>query len=86
MATEVSSFFAPTAPETAMAADTPHTAPPAPSVAAKRRSRPSLRATRKMVKKVASDTIAACVIATGPAQRTSVTGSVAPSRTMPTLT
>ena len=41
-----SSFFAPTAPAMAIAAETPQTAPPAPSVAAKRRSSPSLIATK----------------------------------------
>ena len=41
MAIGASSFLAPTAPAMAIAAETPHTAPPAPSVAARRRSRPS---------------------------------------------
>ena len=41
MAIGACSFLAPTAPAMAMAAETPQTAPPAPSVAARRRSRPS---------------------------------------------
>ena len=40
MAIGASSFLAPTAPAMAIAAETPHTAPPAPSVAASRRSSP----------------------------------------------
>ncbi len=39
IATEMSCFFAPTAPPMAMAPETPHTAPPVPKVAASRRSR-----------------------------------------------
>ena len=42
MATGGCSFLARTAPATAMAAETPQTASPAPSVAASRRSKPSL--------------------------------------------
>ena len=41
MAIGACSFLAPTAPAMAMAAETPQTAPPAPSVAARRWSRPS---------------------------------------------
>ncbi len=79
------SFFAPTAPAIAIDAETPQTAPPAPSVAHKRRSRPSLLPTRKITMKVVTETIVACNSATGPAQITSVNGSVAPSRTIPVL-
>ena len=46
MAIGACSFFAPTAPATAIAPDTPHTAPPAPMVAARRRSRPSFTAVK----------------------------------------
>ncbi|NHH84720.1 hypothetical protein DRA46_06871 [Burkholderia gladioli] len=45
MATEACSRLARTAPAIAIAADTPHTAPPTPSTAAKRRSSLSARAT-----------------------------------------
>ena len=86
MAIGACSFLAPTAPAMAIAAETPQTAPPAPSVAARRRSSPSQRAVKKMTRKVAIETIEACRIATGPAQTISVNGSVAPSRTMPVLT
>ena len=79
------SFFARTAPATAMAADTPHTAPPAPRVAAKRLSRPSLVATKKITRKVMIETSDACRMATGPAQTISMNGKVAPSSTMPSL-
>ena len=50
------SFLARVAPATAIAAETPQTAPPAPSVAAKEFSSPSFRAVKKIVKKVSSDT------------------------------
>jgi len=40
IATEMSCFFAPTAPPMAIAPDTPHTAPPVPKVAASRGFRP----------------------------------------------
>ena len=56
MTTGASSRLAPTAPATAMAAETPQTAPPTPSTAAKRRSSPIQRATRKMVMKVTMET------------------------------
>ena len=52
MAIGASSFLAPTAPAIAIAAETPHTAPPAPSVAARRLSRPSLSADPKITRKV----------------------------------
>jgi len=45
IAIEACSFLAPTAPATAIAAETPQTAPPAPKVAAKRGSSLSLIAT-----------------------------------------
>ena len=86
MAIGASSFLAPTAPAIAIDAETPQTAPPAPSVAARRRSSPSQRATVKMTRNVTIETIEACRIATGPAQTISEKGSVAPSSTMPVLT
>jgi len=46
IAIDACSLRVPTAPEIAIAADTPQTAPPTPRVAAKRCSRPSRRATR----------------------------------------
>jgi len=45
MAIGACSFSAPTAPAMAIAAETPHTAPPAPKVAARRRSSPRRRLT-----------------------------------------
>ena len=86
MATGGCSFLARTAPATAIAADTPHTAPPAPSTAASRWSRPSRRAAKKITRNVLIDTTDAWRIATGPAQTISVKGRVAPSRMMPSLT
>ena len=75
-----------TAPPTAMDADTPHTAPPAPSTAAKRLSRPNTRvATKNMVSHVVSETMVACRNATGPAVTMAVSGRVAPSSTIPVL-
>ncbi len=80
------SLRARTEPATAMAAETPQTAPPAPSVAQSVRSNPSFRPTKKMTRKVAMETIEACRMATGPAQRMRLKGSPAPSSTMPVLT
>src|SRR5579863_7167507 len=76
MAIGAYSFFAPTAPATAIEAETPQTAPPAPSVAASCRSSPSRRAAKKMTRKVVIETIEAWMIAMGPAQRIKVKGSV----------
>jgi hypothetical protein len=74
MAIGGSSFFARTAPATAIDADTPQTAPPAPNTAASRWSSPSFRAAKKMTKKVTIETIEACKMATGPAQIIKVKG------------
>ena len=86
MATGACSFLAPTAPAMAIAADTPHTAPPAPKVAAKGFSSPSFRATKKITKKVLMETKEAWKMAVGPAQRIREKGKVAPNSTMPILT
>ncbi len=67
-------------------AETPQTAPPAPSTADNWRSSPNFRAAKKMTKKVAKETSEAWKIAIGPAQAMSENGSVAPSSTMPVLT
>ena len=86
MAIEMWSFFARTAPPTAIDADTPHTAPAAPSVAPNcGSSLKILVAARKIVSHVHTDTIVACRNAIGPAEKMSVSGRVAPRRTMPTL-
>ena len=86
MAMGAYSFLAPTAPAMAIEAETPHTAPPAPSTADNWRSSPNLRAAKKMTTNVAIETSEAWKIATGPAQAMSENGSVAPSSTIPVLT
>ena len=86
MAIGASSFLAPTAPAIAMAAETPQTAPPTPSMAASRRSMPQPARRQKITRKVTIETIEACRMATGPAQISRLSGRVAPSSTMPVLT
>ena len=88
MAIEIAmwSFFALTAPPTAIEADTPHTAPPAPSTAPNCFSRPKiLVAAKKMVSQVHTETMVACTKAIGPALMIRVRGRVAPRSTMPAL-